>query len=240
MRNTKVVSGSRILLFSGLLLTLPGCAIYSNAVNSLGPDRRLSDLRESVEKPYQLTGKPSPFCHIPSETYIVMPEEGRVGIVSVTFLDGTEQELKGDYSALTLSANQKRSYVSDDDEVDALFGDAVSALPAAPYHAKLYFLLDKDELTPESKVKAKAVFDEITDRQVAEIAIVGHTDTAASYGYNEALSLRRAMKVRQALIDLGIPAAIIETTGQGEYQLLVDTPDSTPEPRNRRVEIDVR
>lgn len=233
-------SAYRGLLLFGLLLLLPGCAAYSNLVNSLGPDRRLSDLRESVEKPYQLSGKPSPFCHIPSETYIVMPEEGRVGVVSVTFLDGTEQVLEGDYSALSLSANQKLSYVSDDEEVDALFGDAVAALPEAPYHAKLYFLLDKDQLTAESKIKAQAIFDEIISRQIAEISIVGHTDTAASYSYNEALSLRRAMKVRSALIELGIPANIIETTGQGEYQLLVDTPDNTPEPRNRRVEIDVR
>ncbi|MBD3634122.1 MAG: OmpA family protein [Methylophaga sp.] len=169
-----------------------------------------------------------------------MPEEGRVGIVSVTFLDGSEQMLEGDYSALTLSANQKRNYVSDEEEVEGLFGDAVAALPAAPYHAKLYFLLDKDELTPESKTKAKAVFDEIIRRQAAEIAIVGHTDTAASYSYNQALSLRRAMKVREALIALGVPANIIETSGQGEYQLLIETPDNTPEPRNRRVEIDVR
>ena len=230
----------RLLSLSILSIQLSGCATYADLVNSFGPERQLSDLREVVEAQPQLTEGKSPFCYIPSETYIVMPEEGRIGTVVVTFLDGSEQVLEGDYSGMTLSGDKAEPFVGDAKQVEELFGSAVAALPAAPYHAKLYFLLDKDELTEESKVKAKAVFDEITKRQIAEIAIVGHTDTAASYGYNEKLSLRRAMKVRAALIDLGIPADIITTSGMGETQLLVETPDSTPEPKNRRVEIDVR
>lgn len=230
----------RRLSVSVLLMSLSGCSTYSEVVNSLGPERRLSDLREKLEAPLQLTEGRSPFCYVPSETYIVMPEEGRVGTVVVTFLDGSEHVLEGDYSGMSLDGQRVETFTGDAEQVDTLFGDAVAALPPAPYHAKLYFLLDKDELTAESKVKAKAVFDEIMRRQVAEIAIVGHTDTAASYAYNEELSLRRAMKVRSALIDLGIPAKIISTSGKGEYQLLVDTPDNTPMPENRRVEIDVR
>lgn len=225
---------------SVLVMGLSGCAAYSNVINSLGPERRVSDLREIVEAPLQLSEGPSPFCFVPSETYIVMPEDGRVGKVTVTFLDGSEYLLEGDYSGMSVAGSKSEAFVGDAKQVEDLFGDAVAALPPAPYHAKLYFLLDKDELTPESKVKALEVFDEITSRQVAEIDIVGHTDTAASYGYNEKLSLRRAMKVKDALVELGISADIISATGQGEYQLLIDTPDNTPEPKNRRVEIDVR
>lgn len=222
------------------MLSVTGCATYSDAINSLGPERQISDLRESVEAPIQLSEGKSPFCFVPSETYIVMPEEGRVGTVVVTFIDGAEHVLEGDYSGMSLSENQVQTFTGNAQQVEEMFGEAVAALPAAPYHAKLYFLLDKDELTPESKIKAKAVFDEIAGRQAAEINIVGHTDTAASYSYNEKLSYSRAIKVRDALIALGIPANIISTSGQGEYQLLVDTPDNTPEPKNRRVEIDVR
>jgi hypothetical protein len=220
--------------------TLTGCATYSDMVNSLGPERRVSDLRESIEAPLQLSEAKSPFCFVPSETYIVMPEEGRVGTVVVSFVDGAEHVLEGDYEGMSVSGNQLQTFTGDAKMVNELFGDAVSALPPAPYHAKLYFLLDKDELTPESKILAKAVFDEITNRQVAAISIIGHTDTAASYRYNEELSLRRALKVQKALIEMGIAAEIITTEGKGEYQLLVDTPDNTPEPKNRRVEIDVR
>jgi len=231
---------NRALTLGTFVFTLTGCTTYSNTVNSLGPERPVSDLRESIEAPFQLSGTTSPFCFVPSETYIVMPEEGRVGTVVVSFIDGSEHVLEGDYKGMSVSGNQIQTFTGDNDTVNQLFGDAVSALPPAPYHAKLYFLLDKDELTAESKVKAKAVFDEITSRQVAEISIIGHTDTAASYSYNEELSLRRAVKVQKALVEMGIPANIITTEGNGEYQLLIETPDNTPEPKNRRVEIDVR
>ncbi len=230
----------RTLALGSFVFTLAGCATYSDMVNSLGPERRVSDLRQSIKAPLQLSEAKSPFCFVPSETYIVMPEEGRVGTVVVTFIDGSEHVLEGDYEGMSVSGDQFQTFTGDADALNELFGDAVSALPPAPYHAKLYFLLDKDELTAESKIKAKAVFDEITNRQVAAISIIGHTDTAASYHYNEELSLRRALKVQKALIEMGIAAEIITTEGKGEYQLLVDTPDNTPEPKNRRVEIDVR
>jgi hypothetical protein len=74
--------------------TFTGCATYSDMVNSLGPERRVSDLRESIEAPLQLSEAKSPFCFVPSETYIVMPEEGRVGTVVVSFVDGAEKSAK--------------------------------------------------------------------------------------------------------------------------------------------------
>jgi len=221
-------------------LALPGCAAYSNLVNSLGPDRQQSELRQVVEAPLELTEDGSPFCAVPSETYMVMPEEGKVGTVAVTFLDGTEQVLHGDYSGMTLAGQQSATFTGDGRLVQELFGAAVSALPPAPYHAKLYFILDKDQLTAESAIKAKQVFDEIIRREIAEIIIVGHTDTAASLAYNDKLSERRAEKVRQSLIDAGISPDIITSRGAGEDELLIETPDNTPKPQNRRVEIDVR
>jgi OOP family OmpA-OmpF porin len=221
-------------------LALPGCAAYSNLVNSLGPDKQQSELRQLVEAPLELTEGSSPFCAVPSEIYMVMPEDGKVGTVVVTLLDGREEVLQGDYSGMTLAGQQTATFTGDEQQVQELFGAALSALPPQPYHAKLYFKLDKDELTAESSIKAQQVFDEIMSREIAEIIIVGHTDTAASFAYNDQLSKRRAEKVRQSLVDAGVPPDIIKTRGAGEYELLVDTPDSTPEPQNRRVEIDVR
>ncbi|MFT6910632.1 MAG: OOP family OmpA-OmpF porin, partial [Oleiphilaceae bacterium] len=110
----------------------------------------------------------------------------------------------------------------------------------APYQARLYFILDKDELTAESTLQEKRVFDEIMRREIAEINIVRHTDTAALFSYNDKLSQQRADKIRQNLIDSGISPDIIKTRGAGEYELLIDTPDGVQELENRRVEIDVR
>ena len=110
----------------------------------------------------------------------------------------------------------------------------------APYNAKLYFLLDKTVFSPESEQESKEVYQTLLKRNDSEIIISGHTDTSASNVYNDALSQRRAEKVKQDLIELGIAAESIHTSAEGENRLLVMTPDGTVEPLNRRVEIDVR
>jgi len=46
--------------------------------------------------------------------------------------------------------------------------------------------------------------------------------------------------VRLALIRLGILADDVHAISRGKRALAVPTPDGTPEPRNRRVEIIVR
>ena len=46
--------------------------------------------------------------------------------------------------------------------------------------------------------------------------------------------------MKSFLVQIGIPAERITTAGRGERELLVRTPDETDEPRNRRVEINVR
>lgn len=109
-----------------------------------------------------------------------------------------------------------------------------------PFSAKLFFQLDKTEFTQESKLEAREIYQEIVDRDFSEIVISGHTDTSASNAYNEALSLRRSQKVRQDLIAYGVPAENIRISAEGEYRLLVSTPDDTVEVRNRRVEINAR
>ena len=57
---------------------------------------------------------------------------------------------------------------------------------------------------------------------------------------NLALGLKRAISVRNMLVAAGLAPSTIEVASHGEADLLVKTPDNTPEPRNRRVEITVR
>ena len=104
----------------------------------------------------------------------------------------------------------------------------------------LYFLEGKDALTPESQQVVQQIFAEIARRPVPEIVIIGHTDRVGSVTSNDDLSLRRAEKVRDDLVKLGIPADRMEVAGRGEREPLVPTEDEVPEPRNRRVEISVR
>lgn len=226
---------------AGFVSLLSGCSFYHNTVNLLGPDKPVSELRAMIEEPVMVSDGPSPFCAKPvTETYMVMPEDGKVGIVDVTFIDGGQATLEGDYQAMRLLGDEPQAFVGDETQLETLFGAALVAMPAEPYYARLYFILDKDQLTADSKAEAEQIYQQITGRQNVEIIIVGHTDTAASSAYNDALSLRRAEKVRQNLIDAGVAADIIRASGMGERDLLIETPDNTPQPENRRVEINVR
>lgn len=231
---------SRWLLLSGMVFLLAGCASYSGFVNSFAPEREKSTI--AVTTPSKPSGK-SPFCAVPliREVYMVMPEEGgKAGTVDVIFNNGQTVELHGDYSALSLAGDDKKTYVADQEQMKNTFGEALSALPKAPSFATLYFLFGKDELIPESKVNAEKIYNDFVQRQAPEVLIVGHTDTVGPAADNEQLSIRRAGKVRQALIQLGISAENIQAFGHGERELLIATPDNTNEPKNRRAEISVR
>jgi outer membrane protein OmpA-like peptidoglycan-associated protein len=81
---------------------------------------------------------------------------------------------------------------------------------------------------------------EISERTALEVRVIGHTDRVGSRQANDALSKNRAEAIREQLIASGVPADSLETVGRGERDLLVPTEDEVDEPRNRRVEINLR
>ena len=72
------------------------------------------------------------------------------------------------------------------------------------------------------------------------LMLCGHTDTVGKTEFNDALSLRRAERVRKDFVDRGIPTHTVNVAGRGEREPFVPTADEVNEPRNRRVEINVR
>jgi len=125
-------------------------------------------------------------------------------------------------------------------EIDRLFGDAIAALPPAPQHFTLYFRFQSDALTDDSRALVAQILRAVKDRPDPEVAIVGHTDTMGMPPANVELGLKRAKMVRALLVDAGLATSTIEVISHGEGDLLVHTPNETPEPRNRRVEISVK
>lgn len=68
--------------------------------------------------------------------------------------------------------------------------------------------------------------------------IEGHTDTVGDDRLNMLLSQRRAESVRDFLAKrFGVAPTRMVAVGLGESQPLVPTPDQTPEPSNRRVQV---
>jgi OOP family OmpA-OmpF porin len=96
------------------------------------------------------------------------------------------------------------------------------------------------ELTPEAMATLDALGRALSSSELASyrFRIEGHTDTVGSRDYNRNLSERRAEAVVSYIVSkYGVPASRLQAVGMGEEGLLVSTPEQTPEPRNRRVQV---
>lgn len=176
-----------------------------------------------------------------AQTVVVLPgPDGKVGTVVVQ-RDGEQTVLDTAYSSSHIGADgsEDRSTMSAA-AVKQAFGAALGALPPRPVSFNLYFLTGSDELTAASKVELDKAMAELKRRAVPDIVVIGHTDTVGALEWNDKLSLARAERVRNALISQGLPAERIQAAGRGEREPLLRTADNVPEPRNRRVEVNVR
>lgn len=171
---------------------------------------------------------------------MVMPEDGGVGVVTVTLNSGDQYTLEGDYSTMDLKGNQATTYLGNEELMRSTFGDAVDALPPVPLYSLVYFKFATDELTPESRELARQIYNSVLERATPEVLVTGHTDTSGSAELNMRLSQDRAEAVKRDLVKLGIDVKTIRTFAKGESEPLIETPDDTREPKNRRVEINVR
>jgi outer membrane protein OmpA-like peptidoglycan-associated protein len=171
---------------------------------------------------------------------LVPAADGHIGTVVIE-RDGKKTTLNTAYASSRSSGTQEiASPPVAEEEVRREFGAALEAIPARPASFLLYFVSGTDELTDESKVEIQRVLDELRRRPAPDIQVIGHTDRVGNDAENDALSLQRAQTLREAMLGLGIPAARIRAAGRGERQPLVATEDGVEEPRNRRVEINVR
>ncbi len=113
------------------------------------------------------------------------------------------------------------------------------AKPEAPKQFIVFFGFNKSNLTPEAARVVSDAAEAAKEYGSASISIVGHTDTSGSKQYNLRLSMRRAQAVKDGLVDNGIPASAVSTSGRGEDELMVETGDGVKEPQNRRATIDL-
>jgi len=73
------------------------------------------------------------------------------------------------------------------------------------------------------------------------IIVIGHTDSVGSDQYNQKLSMRRAMAVKQHMVEVGgIDAGLIDPRGAGESQPVADNETEEGRAQNRRVMIQVK
>ena len=154
---------------------------------------------------------------------------------------GGETVLDRPYAAADVSGSGAVALLQQDAAaIRERFGAALDAQPARPVSFTVYFVIGSDELTPESRETFDRIKAELAQRSVPDVIVIGHTDRVGSLEHNDKLSLVRARAVRSALVAAGIAADRIREAGRGEREPVVPTADEVAEPRNRRVEINVR
>jgi outer membrane protein OmpA-like peptidoglycan-associated protein len=172
---------------------------------------------------------------------IVVPDsEGRTGTVVVTSAQGTTTLDRPFAAARVEEGGRAAPHAVSQPQIEKVFGATLAAQPMRPVSLLLYFEEGTDEYTPESKKAFDSVFAEVARRPAAEIDVIGHTDRVGRVEVNDVLSLKRAERVRRDFIERGILPHAITVAGRGERETIIPTPDEVSEPRNRRVEINVR
>ena len=73
-----------------------------------------------------------------------------------------------------------------------------------------------------------------------DVTIVGHTDSKGSESYNEKLSMRRAVSVKEKLLELGLsPDRITGLEGRGELEPVSSNETEEGRSQNRRIEFNL-
>jgi outer membrane protein OmpA-like peptidoglycan-associated protein len=179
-------------------------------------------------------------CAAPKETIVLLPNPAGME-TAVTVTQGERQVvLARPYAGARLSRGGAEAFASNAQEVQVRYGAALAAQPLPPAQFTLFFIEGKDEFTDDSKRIVDSVFAEIAKRPVADVIVIGHTDTVGTDAANDLLSRQRADVVRAAFAARGLAADKVVAIGRGKRELAVPTGDGVAEPRNRRVEILVR
>ncbi len=164
--------------------------------------------------------------------------DGTVGAIEVQGPGGTRRLTQARQG--TFADGRDAPFALSAAQVDERFTAARAALPRPPQTFVLNFLTGTTTLTPESRDLLPRILAAAAERPALELSVVGHTDTVGRPEANHALGLQRAGLIAELIRARGIPTAAVVVESHGESNPLVKTPDETPEPANRRVEITLR
>jgi len=106
------------------------------------------------------------------------------------------------------------------------------AVLTATFKSDILFDFDSAVIKPGGYAELDRVGRVLNEYPQTMLRVEGHTDATGTEAYNQDLSERRALAVKNALIQRGISAARIEAVGYGESM-----PVSSSAAANRRVNI---
>lgn len=145
---------------------------------------------------------------------------GVAGGMIGSYMDRQEQEMRQALAA-TEAANIQRTQ-------DVL---------AVTFKSDVLFDFDSSTLKPGAYSELDRVAQVLNRYPETRITVEGHTDAIGSLQYNQQLSERRALSVKEALVSRGVHSARISTIGYGETRPIASNDSEAGRQLNRRVTI---
>ena len=102
------------------------------------------------------------------------------------------------------------------------------------------FSTGKTELLPGAMNTIDKLAAFLQEYPEKTVLVEGHTDNVGTDEFNMDLSERRALSVKEALVQVGVDSSRIDTLGLGETSPITDNSTSAGRLKNRRVEIVIR
>ena len=103
----------------------------------------------------------------------------------------------------------------------------------------LLFDFDKSVVKEQYIPILKNLIDYMVENNY-DVTIVGHTDSKGSESYNGKLSMRRAISVKEKLLELGLsPDRIVGLEGRGELETVASNETEEGRAQNRRIEFNL-
>ena len=110
---------------------------------------------------------------------------------------------------------------------------------AVTFKGDVLFDINSAALKPGSYSEINRIANVLMQYPQTNIQIAGHTDSTGSEVYNQELSERRAISVRNALADQGVSPMRMRTVGFGETQPVADNSTDYGRQLNRRVVVTI-
>jgi len=103
----------------------------------------------------------------------------------------------------------------------------------------VFFDFDKYQLTDQAQAIVREAAASARQQPGVRVMVTGHTDTVGSRAYNQRLSERRALAVKNEMVRGGLDPSEISTVGRNFADPLIPTGPGIREPQNRRAVIDL-
>ncbi|WP_134089587.1 OmpA family protein [Olivibacter sp. XZL3] len=105
------------------------------------------------------------------------------------------------------------------------------------FDSGILFGFDQTALKPEAQTNIKNLVKSLNDNPDTDILVIGHTDNKGTAEYNQGLSERRAVAVKNYAVAQGLAASRVRTEGKSFSEPIADNDTEAGRAQNRRVEI---